>query len=149
MGNVELNIDELSLDLKNPRFDGLGNQREALEKIVISQGSKLVNLAEDIVVNGISPAHRMLVVKAKGRNAEGYVVVDGNRRLAAIRILANPSALDGMSGVGDVTIDKLRNLAKGFDLDKIQPLDVFICGSEAQARHWIEAIIPAKTRVGV
>ena len=31
MGNVELNLDELQLDLKNPRFDGLANQREALQ----------------------------------------------------------------------------------------------------------------------
>ena len=140
MGNVELNLDELQLDLKNPRFDELANQREALQKIVVSQGSKLVNLAEDIVVNGLSPAHRMLVAKATGRGASGYVVLDGNRRLAALRILANPSALDGMLGVGDVTAQKLRKLARDFKLSEVEPLDVFDCKNETQARHWIEAI---------
>ncbi len=140
MGNVELNLDELQLDLKNPRFDGLANQREALQKIVLSQGSKLVNLAEDIVANGLSPAHRMLVAKATGKGAFGYTVMDGNRRLAALRILTNPTALEGMSGVGDLTAQKLRKLAKDFNLDNVQPLDVFVCRNEAEARHWIEAI---------
>lgn len=90
MGNVELNLGELHLDLKNPRFDGLANQREALQKIVLSQGSKLVNLAEDIVENGMSPAHRMLVAKATGRGASGYNVMDGNRRLTALGFWPTP-----------------------------------------------------------
>lgn len=140
MSNADVNLDELQLDLKNPRFDGLENQREALQKIVQSQGSKLVNLAEDIVENGLSPAHRMLVAKATGKGNSGYIVLDGNRRLAALRVLANPAVLDGLTGVGDLTIQKLRRLAKDFSLDSIQPIDVYICKSEADARHWIEAI---------
>lgn len=140
MGNVELNLDELQLDLNNPRFDGLANQREALQKIVQSQGSKLVNLAEDIVASGMSPAHRMLVVKATGKGAAGFIVMDGNRRLAALRVLANPVVLEGLSGVGDLTAQKLRKLAKDFTLDDVQPLDVFVCRNESEARHWIEAI---------
>lgn len=140
VSNADVNLDELQLDLKNPRFDGLENQREALQKIVQSQGSKLVNLAEDIVENGLSPAHRMLVAKATGKGNSGYIVLDGNRRLAALRVLANPAVLDGLTGVGDLTIQKLRRLAKDFSLDSIQPIDVYICKSEADARHWIEAI---------
>lgn len=118
MGNVELNLDELQLDLKNPRFDGLANQREALQKIVQSQGSKLVNLAEDIVANGMSPAHRMLVVKATGKGAIGFIVMDGNRRLASLRVLANPAVLDGLTRVGDLTVQRLRKLAKDFNIEK-------------------------------
>ena len=140
MGNLEVNLDELQLDLNNPRFDGLANQREALEKIVLSQGTKLVNLAEDIVAEGMSPAHRMLVIRAPGKGATDYIVMDGNRRLAALRVLANPAVLDGMSRIGDLTAQKLRKLAKEFDIDLVQPLDVFMCKNEAQARHWIEAI---------
>lgn len=140
MGNQELNLDELHLDLKNPRFDGLSSQREALEKIVVSQGSKLVNLAEDIVTEGMSPAHRMLVMKAPGKGGTGYVVMDGNRRLSALRVLANPSVLDGMRDVGDLTAQKLRKLAKDFNLASVEPLDVYVCKNEEEARHWIEAI---------
>lgn len=140
MGNLELNLDELHLDLLNPRFDGLANQRDALEKIVRSQGSKLVNLAEDIVANGLSPAHRLLVAKVPGRGNKGYTVLDGNRRLAALRVLSNPTVLDGMSSVGDLTAQKLRKLAKDFDVSEVEPLDAYVCKNEAEARHWIEAI---------
>jgi hypothetical protein len=140
MGNVEVNVEELLLDLKNPRFAGLANQREALQKIVQVQGSKLVNLAEDIVENGMSPAHRMLVAKAPGKGSSGYVVLDGNRRLAALRILANPAVLDGLTGIGDITLRNLRKLAKDFNLDEVQPIDAFVCKDDAEARHWIEAI---------
>jgi len=140
MGNIEVNLDELQLDLMNPRFDGLATQRDALEKIVRSQGSKLVNLAEDIVANGMSPAHRLLVAKSSSRGPSSYIVLDGNRRLAALRVLTNPAVLDGMTGVGDLTAQKLRALAKEFTLDDVQPLDAFLCKNDAEARHWIEAI---------
>ena len=137
---LELNVDELELDLKNPRFAGLNSQREALEKIVVNQGVKLVNLAEDILLNGLSPAHRMLVMKAPGKKSTTYVALDGNRRLAALRVLANPTVLDGMEGVGDITARRLRSLAKDFSLADIQPIDVSVCKDDEEARHWIEAI---------
>ena len=63
MGNIESNLDELLFDLNNPRFDGLASQREALEKIVLSQRSKLVNLAEDIVTEGMSPLQHEIRLK--------------------------------------------------------------------------------------
>lgn len=137
---LELNIDELELDLKNPRFAGLSSQREALEKIVVNQGIKLVNLAEDIVHNGLSPAHRMLVMKALGKKSSTYIALDGNRRLAALRVLSNPSVLDGMDGVADTTSRRLRNLAMTFNPADVQPIDVSVCRDEEEARHWIEAI---------
>ena len=140
MGDIESNLDELLFDLNNPRFDGLASQREALEKIVLSQGSKLVNLAEDIVTEGMSPAHRMLVLKAPGRGKPSHIVMDGNRRLAALRVLANPAVLDGMAAIGDLTAQKLRNLAADFEISKVEPVDVFVCRDAQQARHWIEAI---------
>ena len=140
MATTEVMLDELHLDLNNPRFDGLASQRDALEKIVTNQGNKLVNLAEDIVENGLSPAHRMLVMKGKGKGNSGFVVLDGNRRLAALRVLANPAVLEGMPNVGDLTKKKLRQLAKEYVPGDIEPIDVSICRDESAARHWIEAI---------
>src|ERR1041384_1058674 len=100
MAALEVSIDDLMLDLKNPRFDRLANEREGLEKIVFSQGNKLVNLADDIATEGLSPAHRMLVVRTRGEKGK-YTVIDGNRRLAALRVMVNPAVLDGMAEVGN------------------------------------------------
>ena len=74
----------------------------ALEKILVNQGKKLVNLAEDIATQGLSPAHRMIAIKSKGLKGK-FTVMDGNRRLTALKILSNPAVLDPMSDVGDVT----------------------------------------------
>lgn len=139
MPNIDVSVDDLALNLKNPRFDGLASQRDALEKIVVSQGRKLVNLADDIATRGLSPAVRILVVADSGDSGH-YIVLDGNRRLAALRILVNPAALDGMTQVGDVTKKQLKALASAFNRSAIEPIDVYVCESEEEARHWIEAI---------
>lgn len=139
MAGIEVSIDDLLLDLENPRFDGLSSQRDALEKIVVSQGKKLVNLADDIVTEGLSPAHRMLVMASKEHKRK-YVVLDGNRRLVALRILSNPSALDPMKGVGDLTRKQLKALSLNFDRTDVEPIDVHCCENDQEARHLIEAI---------
>lgn len=138
MANVDLSIDQLDLNLKNPRFDGLANQRDAIEKIVVSQGRKLVNLAEDITARGLSPAHRMLATA--GSEAGQYVVLDGNRRLTALRVLVNPAVLDGMNQIGDVTKRQLKKLATEFDRGTVEPIDVYVCENDQEARHWVEGI---------
>lgn len=139
MANANLSVDELDLNLKNPRFDGLNSQREAIEKIVVSQGRKLVNLADDIATRGLSPAHRMLAMIEKGKEGR-HIILDGNRRLTALRILINPSVLEGMNQIGDVTKRQLKKLAANFDRNTVEPIDVYVCESDQEARHWIEAI---------
>ena len=139
MATTEVLIDDLILDLGNPRFDGLESQREALEKILVNQGKKLVNLAEDIATQGLSPAHRMIAIKSKGLKGK-FTVMDGNRRLTALKILSNPAVLDPMSDVGDVTKRQLRNIAARFERTTVEPIDVHVCESDQEARHWIEAI---------
>lgn len=139
MPSVDVFIEDLLLDLENPRFDGLENQKDALEKIVVSQGRKLVNLADDIVLHGLSPLHRVLALKSKEIRSK-YVVLDGNRRLSALKVLSNPACLDPMKDVGDVTKKRLRALAQQFDRSEIEPLEVFLPKDREEARHWIEAV---------
>ena len=138
MATTDASIEDLLLDIKHPRFNGLANQRQALERIVFSQGRKLVNLADDIATEGLSPAHRMLAVRAKERGK--FTVLDGNRRVAALRILANPAALDDMSEVGDSTKKLLKGIAKRFDRSTVEPIELYLLDNEQIARHWIEAI---------
>ena len=51
-----LPINNLLVDLQNPRYDPRASQREALRTIIIDQGAKLLNLAEDIVDRGLNPS---------------------------------------------------------------------------------------------
>jgi hypothetical protein len=96
MSFVTLTVDDLLLDVDNPRLaKTINSQREALEEIVREQGDKLANLAEDIVENGLDPGQAWYVVLQD--KDKKYIVLEGNRRLAALKILNNLSLLDSLN----------------------------------------------------
>src|SRR3546814_16426069 len=78
MPAVNLKIDDLLLDLINPRTRKVQTQREALQAVIKDQGDRLVALASDIAKNGLNPADRVLVMKQA--SPKGYVTLEGNRR---------------------------------------------------------------------
>lgn len=84
-------VSSLDLDLVNPRFrDGVGNQRSALAELLKSekQQSEVLALARSIVdLRGLDPATLLVVVNEEGRK----VVLEGNRRVAALKLLRRPS----------------------------------------------------------
>ena len=55
MGTKSLKVDELRLDLKNPRIAEASSQRDALQKILDDQDVKPAALAESIVESGLNP----------------------------------------------------------------------------------------------
>jgi hypothetical protein len=91
MGPVDLTIEQLSLDNENPRINSASSQREALQKVIADEPEKLVRLAKSIVRRGLNPMDRLLVFRPKGTRA--YIVVEGNRRAAALKVLVNPASL--------------------------------------------------------
>ena len=90
MAPKNLKIDQLKLDLLNPRIRNAANQHEAMQQIIDEQDHKLANLAEHIVDNNsLNPMDRLLVLK----DPDGkYVVLEGNRRALALKLLSNPAA---------------------------------------------------------
>jgi hypothetical protein len=88
MGDVTVPVGKLLLDELNPRHRPVTTQEAALAQILRRAPSKLVNLAEDIAQNGLSPIDRPIVMKAP--DGKKYIVLEGNRRLAAVRLLHKP-----------------------------------------------------------
>ena len=86
-----IDVGRLLLDQQNPRHEPVKSQRDAIRALIQTERQKLVVLAADIVEYGLSPMDRLLVIK-KGNN---FVVVEGNRRLTAIRLLDNPDLANG------------------------------------------------------
>ncbi len=79
-------LSELRLDQRNYRTGPTATQRDALAAIADDQKGKLVSLAEDILSVGLSPGEPIWVTR--DTDASGmYVVVEGNRRLAALKSL--------------------------------------------------------------
>jgi len=134
-GSVELDMDELLLDLENPRISKAGSQREAMQKIIEDQDVKLVVLAESIVLDGLNPMDRWLVIKSPTERGK-FIVLEGNRRLATMRMLHNPASLNELEVRAPVK-KKLVQLADQFTLKDHEPIDCCDIGEREAAATWI------------
>jgi hypothetical protein len=96
----EFAITDLEVDAQNPRLEeGLTNQREAIRAMVRVQGDKVLRLAGDVVERGFDLSTLAIVmpsIENKGR----YTVLEGNRRLTAVRLLENPELSQGLFSPG-------------------------------------------------
>src|SRR4051794_11589037 len=89
MDLVRLAIEELHFDPFNPRLPAHvdGSDDQAVLDWML-QDAGLVELMGSIAVKGYFPAEPLLVMPAQGR--DGYWVLEGNRRLAAVLLLLEP-----------------------------------------------------------
>ena len=128
MKYLDIGVDNLELDCDNPRHRHVESQRAALDALIAGQRHKLAELALDIASNGLSPGHRMLVVETGDGH---YTVLDGNRRLAALRLLEDPSVLP--AGVGPADFAQRVSSAQA-------PQEVACCvmPDRDSARAWLE-----------
>ena len=86
----EIPLSNLDLDCENPRHGPVADQRAALARLIVDQRDKIVRIAVDIHDYGLSPAQLFIVIPGE---AGRFTVLDGNRRLAAMRILEDPRLL--------------------------------------------------------
>jgi hypothetical protein len=129
-----ISLANLIIDLFNPRHISQPSQREALATIALDQGIKLVNLAEDIVDKGLNPSELPLVAAA---DQDGmYVVLEGNRRIAALKLMASPQLLASFG-----LPKKLTERYKALHMNAGSILPALInCAvlSREDANHWIQ-----------
>jgi len=114
-----VSIDDLLLDPNNPRFFELDQwqqvpanlyhlkkvQSTALERFEITHIGQIDELVNSIKSNGYIPAE-VIVVKPYEYDRSKYVVIEGNRRLTAIKQIIQ-NALDP---VNDELVNSLQNL---------------------------------------
>ena len=80
-------VTSLLLDTENPRLPQSGgamSQREIISELVTHDA--VSELAKDITTQGFFPTEVLLGV----RDDDHIVVIEGNRRLAALKLLINP-----------------------------------------------------------
>lgn len=119
----------LLLDETNPRFsEPATSQRDALNKLLADAPHKIVNLAEDISnESSVNPTELPVCVVEDG----ALVVIEGNRRLAALKLLRNPDLADD-----DVHSSSFRAIAKGGQGP--ESLFCYTSPDREAARHWLE-----------
>jgi hypothetical protein len=129
MEMLTIPVDSLLLDVENPRHEKVQTQGQAIDAIIEDQGAKLVRLAADIAKNGLSPIDRLLVVKNRGKKT--YTVVEGNRRITAIKLLRNPDL-----AAGSPFEKEFRELVAVHEIPS--EADCAVAPSREAARHWQE-----------
>lgn len=93
--NKDLSVVNLHLDVKNPRL-GRESTTSAPRDIIqyLFEHDKALEVAQSIATRGYFPNEPLLAVYEDSR----YVVVEGNRRLAALKALREPGLLTGSLG---------------------------------------------------
>lgn len=130
-GWKSLKLSELILDQQNYRTGAQSTQRLAIRAIIEDQKQKLINLADDLLEVGPSPGEPIWVtpdVDAKGM----YTVLEGNRRIAALKLLEMPALADGT-----VVEDQFKALAKKYVEAPIRELEAKVFDSRDDALPWI------------
>jgi hypothetical protein len=128
-----LKLASLDLDLENPRITLASDQRDAMQKIITEQGVKVINLAENIAARGLNPMNRFLVMSS---STGKFIVLEGNRRLVAMKLLQKPELIDDME-MSEALRKRLHKAASGFDITKLEPLPCFQVTDRAEGNEWL------------
>jgi len=133
---VTIAVADLLMDAENPRLPEPNvGQRNAIREMAKQQRKKLLMLARDIAENGLNPADLLIVVPSR-EDSRRYVVVEGNRRLAALRALENPNLLAGV--VSEKALAELQRLSKKFQETPVEFVQCLVVKDRDAAVHWIE-----------
>jgi len=135
MGAIDCSIDQLLLDSENPRNEIATSQRDSLQKILDDQEEKLFALAEDIVDAGLSPMDRILVLREK-KNSNRFIVLEGNRRIAALKILSNPSVLTSLHVKASLQ-KRFEALCHRFVRSDVEPMACYEVADREEGNRWI------------
>jgi hypothetical protein len=124
-------IDEVNPRLAEPNV----GQREAQRTLAHEQGKKILKLAKHILQYGLNP----LELPAVSRQPDGrFIVLEGNRRLVALKALDNPDTI--ADAVTPGVLSEIRKLSKKYQQ---APIDFVEC-VEVKDREEIEPWIRLK-----
>lgn len=131
-------ISSLLLDAQNPRLPEIqDSQYDIIRGMLQSQGEKLINLAHHLVDHGPNPASLLIVTPSESSDSM-FSVLDGNRRLAALKLLESPSLADGL--LDRATSGKLKQLSARFQRSPITSMDCVVVADRDEADQWIVLI---------
>lgn len=128
-----ISIGNIFLDVLNYRHGKQPSQKAALAAIIEDQGAKLAVLAKDIIDNGLNPSDLPILIDAEEDGAQNYIVVEGNRRIAAIKLMLDPE-----QAAGTKVHKRFAQLHKEHSGDIPKVIQCVIAQSRANARVWID-----------
>lgn len=132
---LDVEVEALLLDEENPRLGSATNQSETLRKLIDLNPNHFRNLMLSIKDNGLDPGDSFYVIEHEDDEGD-YIVLDGNRRLSAVKVLHYPTLLDG-AGVSEKVKKRLGKAAEGFDPKEFDTPRCTCFINRAEANEWI------------
>lgn len=131
VGKVQrIKIDKLINWFDNPRHDVGKNEIDTLEKLFNAVGTQyMLNLARDIQENGLLGNQHIVVVHSK--KLDKYVVYEGNRRVAALKLLLHTSRFKFLD---KETIKKVKEISRKATMR--DELDCYVTNEEDAFLLW-------------
>lgn len=134
--DINIKISQLVLDIENPRIESEAGQLNIRQAVIDDQGTKIAELAGDIVEHGLNPMDRMMLLQPDPLKKE-YICLEGNRRTAALQLLNKPELMSDLV-IPDSFRSKITDLADEFDKSEIEPIRAVLVPDRESARRWIE-----------
>jgi hypothetical protein len=120
----KLSVTSLLLDQNNPRLPQSGgafSQRQIIDELVTHDA--VYELAKDITTQGFFPTEILLGV----RDGDQVIVIEGNRRLAALKLLINPELAP------QAHLEKFRRLSEKITATAVAKVQISIASSRDAA----------------
>lgn len=133
-------VGSLDLDPINPRTNPEADQTAAMRSLISVErdGEKIYALAQNICqMGGLDPGDRLYAIASED-DAGRYFVLDGNRRLTALRLLSQPGMLDRDDiGLSTSLRQRFKRLQKDYPGKWPSQVDVVIFESRESAAPFI------------
>ncbi|AEJ19905.1 hypothetical protein [Gracilinema caldarium] len=130
-----ISINDLLVNPENYRYTSVESQKEAIDLIVSDQKEKLLNLAKHIMENGLNP-NDLVQVSPYAHDKTKYIVIEGNRRVVALKLLNTPTLVD-ISGYERLR-DKFQALKTEFKDRIIDSINCSVYADPSDADKWIK-----------
>lgn len=131
----QIQLDELYLDEKNPRFIVPPNPSQQSIVDYLIENEEVEQLANDIIKSGGLNAGERVIVTWEN---ERWIVLEGNRRICACKILMNPLLLENKRLV---SANKITSLVKDELKESLSIVNVDVMRNRMKHRvHLLQSI---------
>jgi len=128
-----IELARLNVDLTNYRIGEFDTQRDAIKALLTHQGKKIANLARDILELGmLNPSEHLIVIHDPEEDGQ-FLVLEGNRRVAALKTMDTPALAEGLPIAKDFV-----KLAPQFAAKPIRTVSCLVMKSKEEALPWVE-----------
>ncbi len=131
----QISLPDLIVNTENYRFESLASQKEAIDRMIENQGIKIYNLAKHIIENGLNP-NKIIQVSPSNSDKKKFIVLEGNRRVIALKLLYHPDLIDESVEPGLKTKFKLL---RETNKDKLTTkINCVVYDTPTEAEKWIK-----------